>query len=322
MAEMVPVEFWSYLNSQIKLKNPNALLLAEVYQPALYRDDVKLGKMDYLYDKVGVYDSLKLLMQGKGTASDVLGKQAEVADIDQHMLKFLENHDEQRIASPEFAGSAQKGKPAMVVSALLGKAPTLLYFGQEVGEAAALNAGFGKPSRTSIFDYIGVPAHQGWLNGGKFDGAGLTTEQKQLRDFYQKLLSFSSTSTALQGEFYNLHQANLVGGVATQSSTHQGSTSKNHYSEQQLSFARWNQTEKLIIVANFADTAANVELKLPAELLQQWGWHHGDYQFTDVLTGQTLPLKVQSSGTERPGLLQLQLAPLASVVLLHNTATP
>ncbi len=320
MAEMVPVEFWSYLNSQIKLKNPDAVLLAEVYQPALYRDYVGLGKMDYLYDKVGVYDSLKLLMQGKGTATEVLAKQAEVADIDQHMLKFLENHDEQRIASPEFAGSADKGKPAMVVSALIGKAPTLIYFGQEVGEAAALDAGFGKASRTSIFDYVGVPAHQGWLNGGKYDGGGLTSEQQQLRDFYQKLLSFSSTSTALQGEFYNLHQVNLVGGVAAQNNTQQDSTRKNYYSEQQLSFARWNQTEKLIIVANFADTAANVELKLPGELLQQWGWQQGDYQLTDALTGQNWPIKVQGEANSQQALLTIELAPLGSVVLQHKTA--
>lgn len=314
MAEMVPVEFWSYLNSQIKLKNPDAVLLAEVYQPALYRDYVGLGKMDYLYDKVGVYDSLKLLMQGKGAASAVLAKQAEVADIDQHMLKFLENHDEQRIASPEFAGAAEKGKPAMVVSTLMGKAPTLLYFGQEVGEAGALDAGFGKPSRTSIFDYVGVPAHQGWLNGGKYDGGGLTTEQKQLREFYQTLLSFSSTSSALQGNFYNLHQVNLsANATAAENATH-----KDSYSEQQLSFARWNQTEELIVVANFADTEVSFSLKLPADLLQQWRWPAGDYQFTDVLTGTTQTLTLQGEAASQQALLKLQLAPLGSVVLQYK----
>ncbi len=316
MAEMVPVEFWSYLNSHIKLKNPQAVLLAEVYQPQLYRDYVGLGKMDYLYDKVGVYDSLKLLMQGKGTASEVLSKQAEVADIDQHMLKFLENHDEQRIASLEFAGAAEKGKPAMVVSALIGKAPTLLYFGQEVGEAAALDAGFGKPSRTSIFDYVGVPAHQGWLNGGKYDGGGLTAEQQQLRDFYQKLLSFSSQSSALQGEFYNLHQVNLV----AQAKGPENAEKQGQYSEQQLSFARWNTEEKLVVVANFADTAANFELKLPTELLQQWGWQAGDYQFTDVLTGQRWPLTVQGEANAQQALFTIQLAPQGSLVLQNKTA--
>lgn len=44
MAEMVPVEFWSYLNSAIKNKKPDAFLLAEIYNPNLYRDYIMLGK--------------------------------------------------------------------------------------------------------------------------------------------------------------------------------------------------------------------------------------------------------------------------------------
>lgn len=255
MAEMVPVEFWSYLNSQIKLQQPHALLLAEVYQPELYRDYLHLGKMDYLYDKVGVYDSLKLLMQGKGPASDVLAKQAEVADIDRHMLKFLENHDEQRIASPAFAGNATIGKPAMVVSTLIGKAPTLIYFGQEVGEEASLDSGFGKPTRTTIFDYAGVPAHQGWLNHGRYDGGGLTPAQTELRQFYQQLLQFVGQAPALTGEFQSLHALNL---------------SQPGYSEQQLSFARWNAEQQLVVVTNFSAGPSQYSLALPASLLKQW----------------------------------------------------
>ena len=170
MAEMVPVEFWSYLNSSIKAVNPDAFLLAEVYNPSLYRDYLQLGRMDYLYDKVGLYDTLKPVMQGKASTDAIAPVHAEVLDIEEHMLHFLENHDEQRIASPEFAGSAEKGKPGMVVSALISSAPTMLYFGQDVGEAGAGDAGFGKASRTTIFDYWGVPAHQRWMNDGAFDG--------------------------------------------------------------------------------------------------------------------------------------------------------
>jgi len=298
MAEMVPVEFWSYLNSQIKLQNPQALLLAEVYQPQLYRDYVQLGKMDYLYDKVGFYDSLKLLMQGKGSGSEVLAKQAEVIDLDQHMLKFLENHDEQRIASPEFAGSAAKGKPAMVVSTLIGKAPTLLYFGQEVGEAGALDAGFGKPSRTSIFDYVGVPAHQGWLNGGKYDGGSLTAEQTALRTFYQKLLKFSSEASALKGEYLSLHSLNL---------TSPG------YSEQQLSFARFDDKQQLVVVSNFADQPVSFQLQLPTELMQKWQLAEQPVSFDDLWTGQRL-----TSNPTAGHRLQIDLPAQGSVVLLKQ----
>ena len=95
---------------------------------------------------------------------------------------------------------------------------------------------------------------------------------------------------------------------------------QSHYSEQQLSFARWNAEEKLIVVANFAETAANFELKLPTELLQQWGWPAGDYQFTDVLTGQHWPVTVQGETNAQQALFTIQLAPQGSLVLQHKTA--
>src|SRR6188768_1160262 len=121
--------------------------------------------MDYLYDKVETYDKLKDIIQGKTPPDGLSYIQNGLADIDKHMLKFLDNHDEQRLASPEFAGSPEKGKPMMVVSAMITSSPTMIYFGQEVGEDGKQDAGFGKPSRTSIFDYVGVPHHQRWMNG-------------------------------------------------------------------------------------------------------------------------------------------------------------
>ncbi|MGB5164173.1 MAG: alpha-amylase family glycosyl hydrolase, partial [Woeseiaceae bacterium] len=181
MAELVPVEFWSYLNSSIKTKNSEAFLLAEVYNPKEYRNYLKLGRMDYLYDKVGFYDTLKPIMQGKTSTDTLAPVHAEVLDIEEHMLHFLENHDEQRIASPDFAGDANAGKPAMVVSALIGRSPTMLYFAQEVGEPGDGDAGFGDPTRTTIFDYWGVPSQQRWMNGGAFDGGRLSSSEKALR---------------------------------------------------------------------------------------------------------------------------------------------
>ena len=167
MADMVPVEFWSYMNSSIKMKNPNAFLLAEVYNPALYRDYIHKGKMDYLYDKVALYDTIKGIVRGHGSTDAIPEILHSLDDIEHHMLHFLENHDEQRFASPDFGGDSKKVNPAMVVSATLTTSPTMIYFGQEVGEKAEENAGFGTPTRTSIFDYIGVPAHQRWILGRK-----------------------------------------------------------------------------------------------------------------------------------------------------------
>ncbi len=299
MAEMVPVEFWSYLNAHIKIKNPEALLLAEVYNPDLYRDYIHRGKMDYLYDKVELYDSLKHIMKGYGWTDHIPVVQQGLMDIEHHMLHFLENHDEQRIASPEFAGSAEKGKPAMVVSATLSTSPTMVYFGQEVGEPGAEDAGFGKPSRTSIFDYIGVPHHQRWMNGKKFDGGASTPEEKALRDFYQRLLTFVVGSEALMGEYTDLHYHN-----------------KEHtpsYDHRVYSFARWSDGERLVILSNFDDAKSyDFELKVPAELVSSWGLRDGEYPLEERLYGAQNPVLRVSEGR---GFIPLKVAPLQSLIL-------
>ena len=302
MAEMVPVEFWSYLNSHIKQLNPDAFLLAEVYQPDLYRDYIKLGLMDYLYDKVEFYDSLKLVMQGKGPTSALVATQQRMADIEHHMLHFLENHDEQRIASPDFAGDARKGMPAMVVSALISTSPTMLYFGQDVGEPGAEDAGFGKPTRTSIFDYIGVPNHQRWMNGGKFDGGALSSDEAALRDFYVRLMAFSATAPALMGNYFELHSANITNNTA--------------YGEQQLAFARYTQpqqhdAQQLIVVSNFnPEHSSEFELILPTELISQWQLADGNHSLVSELAEGAAELRV----TNGVGRVNIALPPLGSVV--------
>ena len=241
MAEMVPVEFWSFLNSSIKTHKPDAFLLAEVYNPLMYRTYIHLGKMDYLYDKVGFYDTLKGIMQGKQSANTLFKAQAEVADIEQHMLHFLENHDEQRIASPDFAGDAAWGKPAMVVSNLISRSPTLLYFGQDVGEDGSENAGFGSPTRTSIFDYIGVPAHQAWMNNGKFDGANLTPEQAQLRQYYIAIMELNGLPAVVAGDMAPL----MVTG-----------------SDRVVGFVRTLGQQSLWVLSNFSQQAQTVTITL------------------------------------------------------------
>ncbi len=239
MAEMVPVEFWSFLNSAIKMTNPDAFLLAEVYNPDLYRDYIYQGKMDYLYDKVGFYDSLKWVIQGKQPATAVLESHKQVLDIEQHLLHFLENHDEQRIASPDFAGDMNWGKPAMTVSTLVGRSPSMIYFGQTVGEDGSENAGFGAPTRTSIFDYIGVPAHQAWMNNGKFDGGGLTDEQRQLRQFYVDLMKLNALPAIVGGDLKEL---------------------PNSQADNVISFERVLGEQRILVVANFAQLPLAVEV--------------------------------------------------------------
>ena len=299
MAEMVPVEFWSYMNSAIKMKNPEAFLLAEVYQPQLYRDYIKKGKMDYLYDKVQLYDTIKNVMQGRGSTDNIPPIQEELKDIEHHMLHFLENHDEQRIASPDFAGSAEKGKPAMVVSTTISTAPIMIYFGQEVGEPGAENAGFGRPSRTSIFDYIGVPHLQRWVNNTQFDGGQSSTEELELRDFYKRLLNLSINSSAMMGEYADIHSYNR--------------SNTENYNDKMLSFVRWSQDEKLIIVANFDDkNAQSFNLKVPDEIISKWNLTKASYDAKDELYGTiTSELKIKDGA----GKIKINLKPLESVIL-------
>ena len=280
MAEMVPSEFWSFMNSSIKMKNPNAFLLAEVYNPQEYRNYIKLGKMDYLYDKVAIYDYLKDIIQGKKSPDGLSAIQKDLSDIEHHMLHFLDNHDEQRLASPEFAGTPEKGKPLMVVSATLGTSPTMIYFGQEVGEAGNENAGFGTHSRTSIFDYIGVPNHQRWMNNGKFDGGQLSNSEKDLRDFYKKLLNFTKNSSALMGKFQEIQSDNR--------------NKTEGYKEGIYSYVRYSDTQKLIVVNNFSWVSdASFDLKIPADIIKNWKLKDGNYNLVDKLYGQKRIMSVK-----------------------------
>jgi len=300
MAEMVPVEFWSYMNSAIKTKNPTATLVAEVYNPAQYRNYINKGKMDYLYDKVELYDTLKHIMQGHGSADNLVKIQEGLNDIEHHMLHFLENHDEQRIASPDFGGSAEKGKPAMVVSTTISTSPTLLYFGQEVGEPGAQAAGFGSPTRTSIFDYIGVPHHQRWMNGGLFDGGQSTEAEKDLRSFYKTLLNFTIGSPALMGSYGEMQSHNRSVNPA--------------YHDKLYAFARWSKEQKLMVVANFsAENGWKGSISIPKNIQQAWALQDGEYSLKNALnTTQRLALKV--TGTEAK--VELDLQPLQSVILV------
>ena len=298
MAEMVPYEFWSYMNSSIKMKNPNAFLLAEVYNPAEYRNYIRLGKMDYLYDKVAFYDKLKEVVQGKSLPDPISEIQNQVADIEHHMFHFLDNHDEQRLASPEFAGTPEKGKPLMLVSATISTAPTMIYFGQEVGEAGNVNGGFGTRSRTSIFDYVGVPNHQRWMNYGKFDGGQLSENEKNLRNFYKQLLNFTINSPALMGKYAEIQTANR--------------DITADYDPGLFSYVRWSATEKLIIIANFSWlTTSTFELKVPATIITSWKLKDGNYGVLDQLFKNNNSVLEVKNGT---GIIKITILPSESFI--------
>jgi glycosidase len=286
MIEMVPVEFWAWIIPKLKATYPDLIFIGEAYDKNQYYNYIHNGGFDYLYDKVGLYDAIRRLTCNEPGASTweinaVWNHQCK--GIDQHMLRFMENHDEQRIASRDFAGDANLAIPGMIVSATLATGPVMIYSGQEVGEPAEGSPGFsGDDGRTTIFDYWGVPAHQQWMNNGKFDGASLSSAQKELRGFYSKLLNIVKDNEALStGEFYELMIAN----------EHQPGFDTMLYI-----YMRYTQRQRVLIIANFNRTERSINIKIPKELLAQFGLA-GETVFTDLLTGATFSTADISAGT-------------------------
>jgi len=255
MAEMVPVEFWGWVIPEIEKLNPEIIFIAEIYNSYEYHNFIHRGKFTYLYDKVGLYNSLRKLMEGHGTVEEITRLwQQESGDISNNMLRFLENHDEQRIASRYFAGDAWVAVPAITLSATLHTGPFMLYFGQEIGVNAAVEEGFqSEDGRTTIFDYWGVTEFQGWINGGKFDGGKLDDNQQQLRSFYERLNHFITENEAVYaGQFYDLQYVNIDG------------QSPEYDRNRVYSYLRYTDEQKLLFIYNFdRERGFNTSIRIP-----------------------------------------------------------
>jgi len=285
MAEMVPVEFWGWAVTQVKAQYPEIIFIGEVYQPTEYRNYICNGKFDYLYDKVGMYDMLRNVTSRNFPVREITNTWQSLGGIENQMLNFLENHDEQRIGSGFFSGNGMYAQPAMIVAATLTKAPVLIYSGQELGEQGMDSEGFsGLDGRTSIFDYWGVKSIQNWTNEGKFDGAKLLPEQKELRTFYKNLLNITLNEKAItQGLMYDLEFANFDN---LKFNTH----------EQYAYFRKYND-ELLLFVLNFDDKYLDTEVKFPFEVFQYLKLIEGqNYKVTNLLDkNEKFPLLTLSS---------------------------
>jgi glycosidase len=261
MAGMVPVNFWRYAISLVKSNYERIIFIAELYEPSKYREYLENGFFDYLYDKVGMYDSLRLLVEGKGSSHSITGVWQKLEGMDDKMVRFLENHDEQRIASQYFAHDPWKAIPAIVVCTLLNQGPLLLYSGQEVGEPAEGRIGFsGDDGRTSIFDYSVMPEFQKWFNNGFCDGKYLSDNQREIRLAYAKLLRFANKfSVFSNGSMYDLMWAN----------------SDLPFGEKLFAFLRFVGTEHddvVLVVVSFAPSINEINVKIPQHALQAIGF--------------------------------------------------
>jgi glycosidase len=283
MAEMVPVEFWNWAIPQVKAVNPDILFIAEIYKPSLYKDYIDRGRFDFLYDKVQLYDTLRLLVNGRAAAHDIGEIYKSQEGLHDRLLHFLENHDEQRIASPYFAGDPLKALPAMLLSATIDSGPIMIYFGQEVGEPGEDEEGFGpRDGRTTIYDYWGVPEHQKWMNLGAFDGGLLSSDQKELRAAYQVMLQAVRNEPAIrEGAFADLTAYQL---------------SMRTTSDRIVSFARFTASERVIVIAGFNQRTESVRLELPPELADSWQIKRGvPVDFIDLL-GDTARFQLRETG--------------------------
>ena len=282
MAEMVPVEFFQWAIDKVKKKYPEFIFIGECYDPNRYDAYLKAG-FDYLYDKVGMYDYLRGVTSKNWPVEGITAQWMQHSgERLNHMLYFLENHDEQRIASGFFCGDGTCAEPAMIVAATLNQCAVMVYMGQELGERGMDMEGFsGIDGRTTIFDYWGIKSIQAWANKGQYDGANMTEEQRDLRLFYQRLLTIARDNKAVQkGLMYDITYA-------------QGEGFNKH---EQYAFIRHWEDETLLVIINFHDREQHMRVRIPNDAFVYLGIDETkNSQATDLLRGEKWSIPFNTS---------------------------
>lgn len=278
MAEMVPAEFWAWVIPQIEARRPGVLFVAEIYNPSAYERYHRAG-FDVLYDKVGLYDKVKPVVRQVSLPSRITDWWTDLPVSPHIMLKFLENHDEVRVASRLFAGNPWAGLPGMAVTTLISPGPVMLYAGQEVGEPALGAEGFGgDDGRTSIFDYWAMPEFVKWVNQGRFDGGGLSEDQLRLRAAYRSLLRLAQDHEALRGgalydlDWYNRGRAG--------------------YPRWAYSFLRFSPNQRILVVALFDKEPSRATVSFPRGAWERLGLSPDTrLRAVDLLTDESFALE-------------------------------
>ncbi len=272
MAEMVPADFWAYATQVVKKKYPDIVFIGEVYNPDEYRRYLVSG-FNWLYDKVGMYDTMRAIICNQQSTQAISWAWQQTDDIRDHMLYFLENHDEQRIASDFFAADAQKGIPAFVASILMQQNPFMLYAGQEYGERGMDSEGFsGNDGRTTIFDYWSIDtlcrARQKQLTG----------EEKSLFHIYKKTMQLARRENAvIDGVFFDLMYVN-------------------QHLTRQYAFLRRAGSDLLLIAVNFDSQNVNINVNIPAHAFDYLQLKERKASVQDLLTSDKMTIMFKSDG--------------------------
>ena len=275
MAEMVPAEFWAYATKVVKSKYKQLVFIGEVYNPGEYRHYLASG-FDWLYDKVGMYDTMRAVICHHAPASAISHAWQATDDIRDHMLYFLENHDEQRVASDFFAASGWKGVPGMIASLLMQQNPFMLYAGEEYGERGMDREGFsGNDGRTTIFDYWSVDTLC------RAAQKKLTADEEALFDIHQKTMLLARQEKAVtDGVFFDLMYVN-------------------GHLERQYAFLRYAEGELLLVVTNFEDRDMVTDVNIPAHAFDYLGIKEKKVIGTDLLTKEKLAMSLRKDGSVR-----------------------
>lgn len=262
MVELVPPAFFKWLISRIKKDRPDLLFVAEVYQKTLYSKYIREIGFDLLYDKSGIYDTLRAIVEKNvkdsgvpvedwQSAKRITWNWQSLGDLQPYMLNFLENHDEQRFASDFFGCDARNSYAALYTALYLNNAPFMLYAGEEVGERGMDNEGFsGRDGRTSIFDWwapSSLTRLYKYIHGEK---EALAPEEETMLDTYRKALKFAAEDNAVsKGTFYDLCYCNYA--------------SDGFNPDRHFAFLRDFEDETLLIVCNFSKNDAEMRISIP-----------------------------------------------------------
>lgn len=251
MVELVPVEFWAWVIPEVKQRYPQIMFIGEAYQPSNYPAYLDRGGFDYLYDKSGFYDTLRKIVRGEAPACSLTSEWQKLGKYQPKMLNFLENHDEDRIVSPNFASDPFHAISALFVSLFFNTAPFMLYFGQEIGEG---------PEKTSIFDFCSLPKFRRLMKGIN-EGENkkyLDHEEKALYDIYKGFLKKAKETPAIcEGSTFDLEYANL--------------SNPDFDPNKQFAFIRYDSESRYLCVANFADYPVDVRVNIPEHAFECMG---------------------------------------------------
>ncbi len=256
MAEMVPLEFWRWIIAQVVARHPKIKFIAETYKPETYEDYVASG-FNFLYDKVVFYDTLRAVASSKAPASNISNVWRTTHKVGSKMLYFLENHDEQRIASDFFLKDPLRARPAYVAALTMGMGAAMLYSGQELGERGMEQEGFsGVDGKTTIFDYWSVGSLSRNAKS-RYDGSLLLEEEKNLVNWYREMGGIIKKYQAFSlGGFYDLMWVNQ----------HISVDAVNVYA-----FLRYHENERFLVALNFATTPRRQMLRIPEDAWRLMG---------------------------------------------------